>query len=89
MFLQRKYEKYTNYNGYICDKRMNAHEVEETRLIKAIQKMSEKYKDPYIRFMWIADVEYPMCILYENLSENGRKTKLVPFDEVEKVIFEE
>jgi hypothetical protein len=89
MFLPRKFDKYTNYNGYICDKRMNAHEVEEARLLKAIIKMQEKYKDPYIRFMWVTDATEPMCVLYEDLSNNGRKTKLVPFSEVERVIMED
>ena len=88
MFLPRKLEKYTNYNGYICDGRKNVHEVEESRLLSAIAKMQEKYKNPYIRFMWMSKdgVDEALCILYSDIKKYERATKIVPFSEVEKVI---
>lgn len=86
MFLQKKFEKFTNYNDYICDKRMNAHDVEEVRLMKVIMKMQEKYKNPYLRFMWATDATSAMCVLYGDIKKNERVTKLVPFDEVEQLI---
>ena len=88
MFIPRKLEKYTNYNGYICDKRMGAHEVEESRLLKVIMKMQEKYNNPYIRFMWVTDATEAMCVLYSDMKKNVRATKLVQFSDVEKVINE-
>lgn len=91
MFIPRKYEKFTNYNGYICDKRVGAHEVEETRLLKVISKMQEKYKNPYIRFMWMQreGIEEALCVFYSDLIKNERATKLVPFSEVEQLITED
>lgn len=86
MFIPKKFEKYTNYNGYICDKRMNAHEVDNIRLLKVIDKLTDTYKSPYIRFMWVADVNNAMCVVYSDLKKNMRMTKLVPFDEAEKLI---
>lgn len=88
MFIPRKYEKYTNYNSYICDKRCGAHEVEESRLLRAIMKMQEKYKNPYLRFMWMQKegCDEALCALYSDMKKNERATKLVPFSEVEKII---
>ena len=91
MFIPRKFEKYTNYNGYICDKRTGACEVGESRLLKVVVKMQEKYKNPYIRFMWMTKegVNEALCVLYSDFSKNERVTKLVPFSEVEKLIMED
>lgn len=89
MFIPRNYEKYTNYNGYIVGNRMNAHAIEEIRLLKVITKMCEKYKKPYIRFMWVTDVDTAMCVLYSDFKKNERATKLVPFDDVERIIIED
>ena len=86
MFIPRQFEKYTNYNGYICDKRMNAHEIEVPRLLKVLADMQGKYKNPYIRFMWVTNATEAMCVLYSDFSKNERATKLVPFSEVEKII---
>ena len=86
MFIPKKFEKYTNYNGYICDKRMNAHEVDNIRLLKVIDKLTESYKNPYIRFMWVADTDSAMCVVYSDLKKNMRMTKLVPFDKAEELI---
>lgn len=89
MFIPRKFEKFTNYNGYICDKRAGAHSIEEARLLKVLIEMQNKYKNPYIRFMWVANVESAMCVLYSDSKKNERATKLVPFDEVEQLIMED
>ena len=86
MFIPKKFEKYTNYNGYICDKRMNAHEVDNIRLLKVIDKLTDTYKNPYIRFMWVVDANNAMCVVYSDLKKNMRMTKLIPFDEAEKLI---
>ena len=88
MFIPRKFEKFTNYNGYICGKRCGAHEVEESRLLKAIIKMQEKYKNPYIRFMWMRKegCNEALCVLYSDSKKNVRATKLVTFSEVEQII---
>lgn len=90
MFLPRKFDKYTNYNGYICDKRIGAYEVEESRLLKVIMKMQEKYKNPYLRFMWMTreGVNEALCVLYSNAKKSERATKLVPFSEVEQMFTE-
>lgn len=89
MFIPRKFEKFTNYNGYICDKRAGAHSIEEARLLKVLIEMQNKYKNPYIRFMWVADAKSAMCVLYSDSKKNERATKLVPFDEVEQLIMED
>lgn len=92
MFIPRKYEKYTNYNGYIVGKsiRMEVHQIEESRLLKVLVKLQEKYKNPYIRFMWVANTTNiicsSMCVLYSDFKKNERATKLVPFDDVERII---
>ena len=86
MFIPKKFEKYTNYNGYICDKRRNAHEVDNIRLLKVIDKLTDTYKNPYIRFMWAADTNNAMCVVYSDLKKNMRMTKLVPFDKAEELI---
>lgn len=90
MFLQRKFDKYTNYNGYIVDKRTGAYEVEESRLLKVIMKMQEKYKNPYLRFMWMTreGVNEALCVLYSDVKKCERATKLVPFSEVERMFTE-
>lgn len=95
MFIPRKFDKYTNYNGYICGynghicgRGAGAHEVEEERLLNAIAKMQNKYKNPYIRFMWMTreGVEEALCVLYSDMKKNERVTKLVPFSEAENII---
>ena len=87
MFVPRKFEKFTNYNAYICGRRMGAHEVEEVRLLKVIIKMQEKYKKPYIRFMWMTQegVSEALCVVYSDYKKSERLTKLVPFSIAEKV----
>jgi len=91
MFLPRKFDKYTNYNGYICDKRTCACEVEESRLLKVIMKMQEKYKKPYLRFMWMTreGVNEALCVLYSDVKKCERATKLVTFSEVERMFTED
>lgn len=86
MFLPKKFEKYTNYNGYICAKRMSAHEVDNIRLLKVIDKLTDSYKNPYIRFMWVAYTDSAMCVVYSDLKMNVRMTKLIPFDKAEELI---
>ena len=89
MFLPRKFDKYTNYNVYITKKGRCAFEIDNARLMKVVLKMAEKYKDPYIRFMWVSNTDTAVCFLYESVKKNVRKTKIVPFDEVEKIIMED
>lgn len=90
MFLPRKFDKYTNYNGYIVDRRTGAYEVEESRLLKVIMGMQEKYKNPYLRFMWMTreGVNEALCVLYSDVKKCERATKLVPFSEVERMLTE-
>ena len=83
--MKKKIDKYTNYGSYILMKRA-AHEVDKTRLVNAVDKLTEKYKNPYIRFMWVSNVDTAMCVMYSDLKKNEKLTKLVPFDEAEKVI---
>lgn len=87
--LPKKYEKYTNYNGYIVGNKKFAHAIEEIRLLKVITKMCEKYKSPYIRFMWVADAPTAVCVLYSDVKKNEHVTKIVLFDDVEKLIMED
>lgn len=91
MFLPRKFDKYTNYNGYIVDRRTGAYEVEESRLLKVIMKMQEKYKNPYLRFMWMTreGVNEALCVLYSDKKKCERVTKLVTFSEVERMFAED
>lgn len=91
MFIPRQFEKFTNYNGYICDKRAGAKEIEMSRLLKFIVKMQEKFKNPYIRFMWTTKdgVDEALCVMYSDFKKNERATKLVPFSEVEQLIMED
>lgn len=86
MFISRKFEKFTNYNEYICYKSVGAHSIEEARLLKVLIEMQNKYKNPYIRFMWVADAKSAMCVVYSDSKKKERLTKLVSFDEAEKVI---
>jgi len=88
MFIPRTYEKYTNYNGYICDRRMGAKEVDQIRLLKVIDKLSSDYKKPYIRFMWVPmkDVTEAVCFVYSDKDKMTKLTKLVPFSEAERVV---
>lgn len=88
MFIDRKYNPYTNYNVYACDKRAAMHEVESDRLIKVIEQMIKKYKHPYLRFMWVVNSQEAMCVAYSNYKKNERLTKLVPFKTVESLIME-
>lgn len=84
--MKKKIDKYTNYDVYIIVPKMAAHEVDKQRLEGVVDKLTEKYKNPYIRFMWVSNVDTAMCIVYSNSKKNERLTRLVPFDEAEKVI---
>ena len=88
MFIPRIFEKYTNYNGYVCDNRMKPHKIELSRLLKVLADMQGKYKNPYIRFMWMEreGVDDALCILYSDFGKGEKATKLVTFTEVEKII---
>ena len=83
--MKKKIDKYTNYGGYVLMKRV-AHKIEEQRLEGVIDKLTKKYKNPYIRFMWVANVCSAMCVVYSDTKKNERLTKLVLFDDAEKVI---
>ena len=84
--MPRKYEKYTNYNVYIIGHKSGSHEVNHERLLSFIDKLIVKYKNPYIRFMWVSNADTAMCLVYSDLKKNEKLTKLVSFDEAEKVI---
>ena len=89
MFLPRQLDKYTNYNGYIVEKRLSCvHEVEHTRICNLIKKLCCKYKNPYVRFMWMTKegVNEALCVVYSDYKKNERLTKLIPFSEAEKII---
>lgn len=88
MIIPKKFDRYTNYNVYIIANR-KALTVEVERLFAVIAKMQQKYKKPYIRFMWTSDATTAMCILYSDYKKNERATKLVPFDEVEQIVMED
>ena len=82
MFLPKQLEKYTNYNSYIVEKRLDCvHEVENKRLCSLIGKLREKFKNPYIRFMWMKQegADEALCVVYSDIKKNERLTKLVPF----------
>lgn len=82
MILPKQLEKYTNYNSYIVEKRLDCvHEVENKRLCSLIGKLREKFKNPYIRFMWMKQegVDEALCVVYSDIKNNERLTKLVPF----------
>lgn len=83
--MKKKIDKYTNYGVYILERRA-AHKVEEQRLDGVAEKLTEKYKNPYIRFMWVANANKAMCVVYSDSKKNEQLTKLVSFDEAEKVI---
>lgn len=85
MFIPKSFDKYTNYNVYIVGGSNRAHEIEHSRLLNVIAKLREKYKNPYIRFMWVSDGT-TKCVVYSDLKKNTRLTKLVLFDEFEKSI---
>ena len=85
MFIPKSFDKYTNYNVYIVGGSNRAHEIEHSRLLNVIAKLREKYKNPYIRFMWVSDGT-AKCVVYSDLKKNTRLTKLVLFDEFEKSI---
>ena len=86
--MANKIEKYTNYKAYICDKRMAAHEVDEKKLEEVVEKLTKMYKNPYIRFMWVANSNKAMCVVYSDTKKNERFTRLVSFDVVEEIINE-
>lgn len=87
MFIPKSFDKYTNYNVYIVGGGSRAHEIEHSRLFNVIAKLREKYKNPYIRFMWVSDGT-TMCVVYSDTKKNAHLTKLVLFDEFEKSIME-
>lgn len=84
MFIPRKYEKYTNYNVYIIGHRTGSHEINHERLLSFIDKLTAKYKNPYVRFMWVANTDKAMCVVYSDSKKNERLTKLISFDNAEK-----
>ena len=84
-FLPKKYERYTNYNGYVSDKRFS-HEVEHKRIKEVIRLLCEIFPRPYIRFMWINEPNTARCVVYSDLKENTRFTKLMSFDSAEQYI---
>lgn len=89
MFIPKKLEKFTNYNGYICDMRLDCvHEVDIKHLCSLIGTLRKKFRSPYIRFMWMTQegVDEPLCVVYSDIGKNVRLTKLIPFSEAEKVI---
>ena len=86
--MTNKIAKYTNYNAYICDKRMAAHEVDEKKLEEVVEKLTKMYKNPYIRFMWVANSNKAMCVVYSNTKKNERSTRLVSFEVAEEIINE-
>ena len=87
--LPKELEKYTNYNSYLIGYRKGQHEVNEQRLMKFIGVLIKKYKNPYIRFMWVSNADKPMCVIYSDVKKMERATKLIPFDEAENNITEE
>lgn len=58
--MKKKIDKYTNYDVYIIVPKMAAHEVDKQRLEGVVDKLTEKYKNPYIRFMWVSNVDTAM-----------------------------
>lgn len=88
MFLPKQLEKFTNYNSYIIGHSLGSvHEVDHMRLSSFIGKLHKKFKNPYIRFMWVTQdgVNEAVCVVYSDHKKNERLTKLVPFSEAEKV----
>ena len=85
MFIPRRLEKFTNYNGYaIRDKYRNR--VDTLRVCKLIEKLRKSFKAPYIRFMWMGSNDKAMCVIYSDLKSNKRMTKLIPFEEAESEV---
>lgn len=85
MFIPRRLEKFTNYNGYaIRDKYRNR--VDTLRVCKLIGKLRKSFKAPYIRFMWMGSNDKAMCVIYSDLKSNKRMTKLIPFEEAESEV---
>lgn len=84
--MTNKIVKYTNYNAYMLVKGMAAHKVDEKKLEEIVEKLTKMYKNPYIRFMWVANSNKAMCVIYSDSRKNGRLTKLIPFDDAEKII---
>lgn len=88
MFIPKQLEKYTNYNSYIVEKRLDCvHEVDKMQICILISKLRKKFKNPYIRFMWMTQegVNEAVCVVYSDYKKNERLTKLVPFSTAEKV----
>ena len=86
--MTNKIAKYTNYNAYILVKGMAAHKVDEKKLEDVVEKLTKMYKNPYIRFMWVANSNKAMCVVYSDTKKNERFTRLVSFDVVEEIINE-
>ena len=86
--MTNKIAKYTNYNAYMLVKGMAAHEVDEKKLESVVEKLTRMYKDPYVRFMWVANSNKAMCVVYSDTKKNERFTRLVSFDVVEEIINE-
>ena len=64
--MTNKIAKYTNYNAYILVKGMAAHKVNEKKLEEVVEKLTKMYKNPYIRFMWVANSNKAMCVVYSD-----------------------
>ena len=86
--MTNKIAKYTNYNAYILVKEASAHKVDEKKLEEVVEKLTKMYKNPYIRFMWVANSDKAMCVVYSDTKKNERFTRLVSFDVVEEIINE-
>ena len=86
--MTNKIAKYTNYNAYMLVKGMATHKVDEKKLEEVVGKLTKMYKDPYIRFMWVANSNKAMCVVYSDTKKNERFTRLVSFDVVEEIINE-
>lgn len=85
MFLPKKLDKYTNYNAYLAGN-SPAYEVDKLRLAEVIGKLKDKYKRPYIRFIWNANADEAMCITYLDFKKGERLMKLIPFRELEVIV---
>ena len=80
-------DKYSNYNVYIvgCSDNIDVYQLQQERLLKAIESCVKMLKYPWLRFMKVAEVKEPHCIVFEG---DIRVTKLIPFSDVEKMIEE-
>ena len=86
--MTNKIVKYTNYNAYMLIKGTAVHKVDEKKLEGVVEKLTKMYKSPYIRFMWVANSDKAICVVYSDTKKNERFTRLVSFDVVEEIINE-